>query len=31
MHFQGERVIERFSQADMLGVLVQIGAIPAPG
>jgi len=28
---QGERVIERFSQADMLGVLVQIGAIPAPG
>jgi predicted ester cyclase len=31
MHFDGERVIERFSQADMLGVLVQIGAVPAPG
>jgi predicted ester cyclase len=30
MHFDGERVIERFSQADMLGVLVQIGAVPAP-
>ena len=30
MHFDGEHVIERFSQADMLGVLVQIGAVPAP-
>jgi predicted ester cyclase len=30
MHFDGERVIERFSQADMLGVLVQVGAVPAP-
>lgn len=30
MQFDGERVVERFSQADMLGVLVQIGAIPAP-
>ena len=30
MHFDGGRVIERFSQADMLGLLVQIGALPAP-
>jgi predicted ester cyclase len=30
LHFDGERVIERFSQADMLGLLVQIGAVPAP-
>lgn len=30
LHFEGERVIERFSQADMLGLLVQIGAVPAP-
>jgi predicted ester cyclase len=30
MHFGSERVIERFSQADMLGLLVQLGAIPAP-
>jgi predicted ester cyclase len=30
MHFDGGRVIERFSQADMLGLLVQLGAVPAP-
>ena len=30
LHFQGDRVIERFSQADMLGLLVQLGAVPAP-
>ena len=30
LHFAGERVVERFSQADMLGLLVQLGAIPAP-
>ena len=30
LHFRGDRVIERFSQADMLGLLVQIGAVPAP-
>jgi steroid delta-isomerase-like uncharacterized protein len=30
LHFRGERVIERFSQADMLGLLIQIGAMPAP-
>jgi predicted ester cyclase len=30
LHFKGDRVIERFSQADMLGLLVQIGAVPAP-
>jgi predicted ester cyclase len=29
-HFEGEHVIERFSQADMLGLLVQVGAVPAP-
>lgn len=30
LHFRGDRVIERFSQADMLGLLVQIGAVSAP-
>lgn len=30
LHFRGNQVIERFSQADMLGLLVQVGAVPAP-
>jgi len=30
MRFAGDRVIERWSSADMLGLLVQVGAIPAP-
>jgi predicted ester cyclase len=30
LHFAGDRVIERFSQADMLGLLMQIGAVPVP-
>jgi predicted ester cyclase len=30
LHFAGDRVAERFSQADMLGLMVQMGAIPAP-
>lgn len=30
LHFRGDRVTERFSQADMLGLLVQLGAVPAP-
>ena len=30
LHFRGDQVAERFSQADMLGLLMQIGAIPAP-
>ncbi len=30
LDFRGDRVIERFSEADMLGLLVQIGATPAP-
>ena len=30
LHFEGDRSIERFSQADMLGLMVQMGAIPAP-
>lgn len=30
LHFEDGRVVERFSQADMLGLLVQIGAMPAP-
>jgi len=30
LHFGDDRVVERFSQADMLGLLVQIGAMPAP-
>ncbi len=30
LRFEGDRTAERFSQADMLGLLVQIGAVPAP-
>jgi steroid delta-isomerase-like uncharacterized protein len=30
LRFEGDRVIERWSQADMLGLLVQLGAVPAP-
>jgi predicted ester cyclase len=30
LHFRDGRCVERFSQADMLGLLVQIGAVPAP-
>ena len=30
LHFAGDKVIERFSQADMLGLLVQLGVVPAP-
>lgn len=30
MRFRGNTVIERWSSADMLGVLVQIGAVPPP-
>jgi predicted ester cyclase len=29
LRFAGDRVIERWSQADMLGLLVQLGAVPA--
>jgi predicted ester cyclase len=31
LHFDGEQVVERWSQADLLGFLVQVGAVPAPG
>jgi predicted ester cyclase len=30
LHFRGDRVVERWSQADLLGFLVQVGAVPAP-
>jgi predicted ester cyclase len=30
LHFEGDQLVERFSQADMLGLLVQVGAMPAP-
>jgi predicted ester cyclase len=30
MGFAGDRVVERWSTVDFLGLLVQIGAIPAP-
>ena len=30
LHFRGDQVAERFSQADMLGLLIQVGAVPAP-
>jgi predicted ester cyclase len=31
LHFRDGRVIERWSTADMLSLLVQLGAVPAPG
>lgn len=30
LRFEGDRIVERHSQADMLGLLVQLGAVPAP-
>jgi predicted ester cyclase len=30
LRFDGDRTIERFSQTDMLGLMVQMGAVPAP-
>jgi predicted ester cyclase len=30
LHFSGNQVVERWSSADMLGLLVQLGAVPAP-
>src|SRR5690348_17386499 len=30
LHFRGGRVVERFSQADMLGLLFRVGPWPAP-
>jgi predicted ester cyclase len=30
LRFRDGKVIERWSQADMLGLLVQLGAVPAP-
>ena len=30
LHFEGDKVVERWSSADMLGLLVQFGAVPAP-
>jgi predicted ester cyclase len=30
LHFEGEQVVERWSQADLLGFLVQVGAVQAP-
>jgi hypothetical protein len=29
LHFRGGQCVERFSQADMLGLLIQVGAVPA--
>ena len=31
MRFRGEQVVERWTSADFLGLLVQLGAVPAPG
>lgn len=31
LHFRDGRVIERWSTVDMLSLLVQLGAVPAPG
>ena len=30
LHFDGSQAIERWSSADLLGFLVQVGAVPAP-
>jgi hypothetical protein len=30
LRFAGERVVERWSTADFLGLVMQIGAFPAP-
>lgn len=30
MRFAGDRVVERWSSADMLGLMIQLGAIPPP-
>jgi SnoaL-like polyketide cyclase len=30
LRFEDDKVVERWSQADMLGLLVQLGAVPAP-
>ena len=30
-HFKGDKIVERWQAADILGVMVQIGAIPPPG
>jgi len=30
LHFKDGRCVERWSNADMLGLLVQLGAVPAP-
>ena len=30
LHFRDGRCVERFSQADMLSLLIQIGAVPVP-
>lgn len=30
LHFEGPRVVERHSSADMLGLLVALGAVPPP-
>ncbi|MEA2468745.1 MAG: hypothetical protein QOJ57_2871 [Thermoleophilaceae bacterium] len=30
LHFEGDQVVERWSQADLLGFLIQVGAVPAP-
>jgi predicted ester cyclase len=30
LRFRGDRVVERWSSADMLGLLVQLGALPPP-
>lgn len=31
LRFEAGRVVERWSSADMLGLLIQIGAVPPPG
>jgi predicted ester cyclase len=30
MRFRGDQVVERWTTADFLGLLVQLGAVPAP-
>jgi predicted ester cyclase len=30
LRFDGDRCVERHTQTDMLGLMVQLGAVPAP-
>jgi steroid delta-isomerase-like uncharacterized protein len=31
LHFEGDKVVERWGQADMMGMMIQLGVVPPPG